>query len=84
MPERASRTRIHIGVTDPGGKPAHLAQHEPVAGGRVVDAGRADVTGHPPSAPSPACAGSPASAGSVNGTPNAIASSRATPRTDTQ
>ena len=36
-PQRGERRR---------GEAAHLAQHEPVAGGRVVDAGRVDVRAH--------------------------------------
>ena len=85
MPERASRTRIHSGAGAPGWKSrTSRSTNRSHADGSAMLAGRMSPDTQPRSAPSPACAGSPASAGSVNGTPNAIASSRATPRTDTQ
>ncbi len=77
VPARASRTRIHSGVGRVTCAPCTSRSTN-----RSQAVGSAMLAGYTCGLTSFTSAGRPASAGSVNWAPNAIASSRATPRTD--
>ena len=77
IPARASRTRIHSGVGRDTWAPRTSRSTN-----RSQAVGSAMLAGYTSGLTSATSAGRPVSAGSVNSAPNAIASSRATPRTD--